>query len=378
MSWQRQVIVQSPSNSPGFDPFNSNSWSRWLRPLWLINCLDLSQAAVDPTCRIPSSYWFILVKHFLRFHDREETAYQILSVLNCEDVLWRVTLFVTFVTIFHTVILTLARRHFRRVKVSALSTDTHTPTENSHFSCGSSEELFKIYLRHGLKAFTQSGQVNSKHVTRTHTHTAPDRILNPSISIISEEIMYWASLATEWLFCLSQPATAFAALRRQAPSESLQNLQRAFSVTNRVDGQAGDRLVLRYAFLKLFSLTCSCSASGIATSAHFKKQFNASAEGRKTSYSCAAMKYGLAANFLVLCIARCRVYSQKRSYKLSWSLHVAMSNSKSYSSSSMQTSVSITWQTEASPCRYVISVSPRADVLSWVRAILDYCPNFGL
>ncbi|CAL1158615.1 unnamed protein product, partial [Cladocopium goreaui] len=41
-------------------------------------------------------------------------------------------------------------------------------------------ELFKIYLRHGLKAFTQSGQ---------------------------------------------------------APSESLQNLQRAFSVTNRVDGQ---------------------------------------------------------------------------------------------------------------------------------------------
>ena len=56
MSWQRQVIVQSPSNSPGFDPFNSNSWSRWLRPLWLINCLDLSQAAVDPTCRIPSSY----------------------------------------------------------------------------------------------------------------------------------------------------------------------------------------------------------------------------------------------------------------------------------------------------------------------------------
>lgn len=178
MSWQRQVIVQSPSNSPGFDPFNSNSWSRWLRPLWLINCLDLSQAAVDPTCRIPSSYWFILVKHFLRFHDREETAYQILSVLNCEDVLWRVTLFVTFVTIFHTVILTLARRHFRRVKVSALSTDTHTPTENSHFSCGSSEELFKIYLRHGLKAFTQSGQVNSKHVTHTHCPRSDSQSFN--------------------------------------------------------------------------------------------------------------------------------------------------------------------------------------------------------
>lgn len=89
------------------------------------------------------------------------------------------------------------------------------------------------------------------------------------------------------------------------------------------------------------------------------------------------MKYTLAANFLVLCIARCRVYNQKRSYKLSWSLHVAMSNSKSYSSSSMQTSVSITWQTEASPCRYVISVSPRADVLSWVRAILDYCPHLS-
>jgi hypothetical protein len=244
MSWQRQVIVQSPSNSPGFDPFNSNSWSRWLRPLWLINCLDLSQAAVDPTCRIPSSYLSSTSWDFMIFMYTERK--QLISVE-----LWGCSLKSHTVRYFryylphcnpHTGQATLQESeslstvhwhaHPQRIPISVVA----APRNCSRFT-------FDMAWRHSRNRVRST--VNMSHA---HTHPAPDRILNPSISIISEEIMYWASLATEWLFCLSQPATAFAALRRQAPSESLQNLQRAFSVTNRVDGQAGDRLVLRYAF----------------------------------------------------------------------------------------------------------------------------------
>ena len=85
-------------------------------------------------------------------------------MLKCEGVLWRVTL---FVTILHTVILTLWPGDTSEEWKSQHCPATRTPTENSHFSCGGSKELFKIYLRHGLKAFTQSGQVNRQ----THTHT---------------------------------------------------------------------------------------------------------------------------------------------------------------------------------------------------------------
>lgn len=164
-SWQRQVIVQSPSNSPGFDPFNSNSWSRWLRPLWLINCLDLSQAAVDPTCRIPSSYLSSTSWDFM-YTERKQLISD-LSVLNCEDVLWRVTLFVTIFT----VILTLARRHFRRVKVSALSTDAHPqriPISVVAAPRNCSRFTFDMAWRHSRNRVRST--VNMSHA---HTHTLP-------------------------------------------------------------------------------------------------------------------------------------------------------------------------------------------------------------